>query len=169
MPAHFTKVALFAAVVTASLSASVTAKAEKVAVHNMSRYCVGEASGKFGVKPQDIKADKPYKGGLGNYNVNGKTTGDRKIEFRCHFDESDEFRWVRSMEELHQQHEKAGKGEPPSALVRACNAVDDDYGEVLEATPLKPGAWEIILKYSKGNYVCNVEAGGKVTYFEKLK
>jgi hypothetical protein len=60
-------------------------------------------------------------------------------------------------------------GAPPDSLIRACNAVQDRYGKVVSYTPLKPGAWEIILNYSDGNYVCNVERDGRVTYFEKLK
>ena len=62
-------------------------------------------------------------------------------------------------------HERSG---PPSSAVRACNAVDDRYGKVVSSTPLKAGAWEIILDYDDGNYVCNVEDNGRVTYFEKL-
>lgn len=60
-------------------------------------------------------------------------------------------------------------GGPPTSYIRACNAVDDDYGQVVSSSPLKPGHWEIILQYSKGRYVCNVGPGGDVTYFEALR
>ncbi len=169
MSSTLTKAAALVAFAAATCALPSAASAEKVAEHNMSRYCIGEASARFEVRPQDIEAGKPSKGGQGNFNVDGKTKGDRKIEFRCHFTAAGEYKWVRTMDEVHNHNETEAAGEPPSALIRACNAVDDDYGEVLEATPLKPGAWEIILKYNKGNYVCNVEQGGKVTYFEKLK
>jgi hypothetical protein len=58
---------------------------------------------------------------------------------------------------------------PPDSAVRACNAVQDRSGEVVSYTPLKPGAWEIILRYSDGQYVCNVDRNGRVSYFEKLR
>jgi Protein of unknown function (DUF3011) len=58
---------------------------------------------------------------------------------------------------------------PTSGQIRACNAVEDRYGQVVSSTALKPGAWEIILSYDDGKYVCNVDAGEKVSYFEKMK
>ena len=64
--------------------------------------------------------------------------------------------------------DNSGNG-PPSSAIRACNAVEDRYGEVVSSSPLKPGAWEIILMYDDGRYVCNVEPDGSVTYFEKLR
>jgi len=63
----------------------------------------------------------------------------------------------------------AGNSEPTSAQIRACNAVEDRYGEVQESTPLKPGAWEIILRYDDGLYVCNVDRYNNVDYFERLR
>ncbi len=170
MVSFLTKSATLAAVAAAPLFfLSAPAQAEKIAVHDMSKYCIGEASAEFGARPQDIKAEDPVKGGQGNYNVKGHTTGSNSISFICHFTGAGEFKWVRTHAEQKENLEKHAAGEPPSELVRACNAVDDDYGQVLEASPLKPGAWEIILKYNKGVYVCNVEKGGKVTYFEKKK
>jgi hypothetical protein len=59
-------------------------------------------------------------------------------------------------------------GGPKPEAIAACNAIEDWYGQVVESTPLKPGAWEIILMYEpQGKYVCNVE-GTRVTYFERL-
>ena len=66
-------------------------------------------------------------------------------------------------------HDFIAATEPSSSQIRACNAVKDRYGEVEEFSGLKPGAFEIILKYDDGSYVCDVEADGKVTYYEKLR
>ena len=66
-------------------------------------------------------------------------------------------------------HDYIAATEPSSSQIRACNAVEDRYGEVEEFSGLKPGAFEIILKYDDGSYVCDVEADGKVTYYEKLR
>ena len=63
----------------------------------------------------------------------------------------------------------SSSGGPPSSAVRACNAVQDRNGEVVNYMPLKSDAWEIILRYRDGEYVCNVERDGRVTYFEKLR
>lgn len=66
-------------------------------------------------------------------------------------------------------YQQPHNSEPTSAQIRACNAVRDWYGEVVSFTALKPGAFEIILDYARdGKYVCNVEANGRVTYFERL-
>lgn len=56
----------------------------------------------------------------------------------------------------------------PTAAVRACNAVQDWYGEVLTSTAMKPGWWEIILQYDSGKYVCNVSESGEIESFERL-
>ncbi len=63
--------------------------------------------------------------------------------------------------------ERSG-GVPSSALVNACNSERNRNGEVVSYAPLKTSAWEIILKYSDGEYVCNVTRDGRITYFERL-
>lgn len=60
-------------------------------------------------------------------------------------------------------------GRPPDSAVRACNGVQDRHGEIVSYSPLRPGSWEIILRYNDGHYVCNVGRDGRVTYFEKLR
>jgi hypothetical protein len=42
-------------------------------------------------------------------------------------------------------------------------------GKIVETTPLRPGAFELIMEFPDGNFVCDVEANGSVTYFEKLR
>lgn len=64
--------------------------------------------------------------------------------------------------------EARGSG-PPSSAVRACNAVQDRYGTVETFTPLKPGWWELIMRYDDGKYVCNVSDGGRIDQFERLR
>lgn len=56
---------------------------------------------------------------------------------------------------------------PPDSAVRGCNAVEDRYGEVVSSSRLKPGWWEIILRYDDGQYVCNVSESGKVSEYKK--
>ena len=63
----------------------------------------------------------------------------------------------------------SSESRPPSSAIRACNAVEDRFGEMVSYTSLKPGAWEIILEYNDGQYVCNVERDSRITYFEKLR
>ena len=66
-------------------------------------------------------------------------------------------------------HGEARESAPTSEQIAACNAVEDRYGRVVSHTPLKPGAWEIILIYDDGEYVCNVDAHNRVSYFEKSR
>lgn len=63
----------------------------------------------------------------------------------------------------------AASSEPPTAAIRACNAVEDWYGKVISSSPLKPGWWELILQYDQGKYVCNVNESGEVESFERLR
>jgi hypothetical protein len=58
---------------------------------------------------------------------------------------------------------------PTEGQIRACKTADDRRARVVSSTALKPGAWEIILSYDDGNYVCDVEASERVTVFEKLR
>ncbi len=157
----------FAILAAAIFHAPFAAAAEAIAERDMLRYCQGEASAEFGVKPTHIsmkeleKADHGAMLAHGSYDDNGTS-----VAFRCRFGGNGQFRWVRTSA----QHDEAkGAGGPSDRQLQSCNAVKDRYGEVLETTPLKPGAFEIILKYEDGNYVCDVEANGKVTYFEKLR
>jgi hypothetical protein len=61
-------------------------------------------------------------------------------------------------------------GHAPSAAVRACNEfADQGYdGTIVSQNPMKPGWWEIVLRYEEYRYVCNVSSNGKVDSFDKL-
>lgn len=167
--------AALAAASACLLLAGAARAADSVAEGDMLRWCQGEASARFEVNPQAIemgelaKADNEGRVAHGRYKgADGKTT-----KFMCRYSPKGVFRWVRTEDE--QSTISAGRKEATAAnggatprQVQACNAVEDRYGEVVETTPLKPGAFEIILKYDDGRYVCDVEENGKVTFFEKL-
>ncbi len=157
------KVAVLAAFATFGAT---TVAAEPIPEYQMGRYCQGEASAEFGISPQAITMGDPWVGGAGNTNVEGESSGPGAMRFECRFDPQGNFMFVRARPNAPQH----GGGSGPTDLqIQACNAVEDRYGQVQETTPLKPGAWEIILMYNDGAYVCNVEADNRVTYFEKLR
>jgi len=155
-------------------SAAGASAAEPVAEADMLRWCQGEAAARFDVDPQSIEMgelDEARNDGRlahGRYKVGGKAT-----TFLCRYSPKGVFRWVHTEDEQavisenRKQSIDADGGATPRQ-VRACNAVEDRYGEVVETTPLKPGAFELILEYDDGRYVCDVEENGKVTFFEKL-
>ncbi len=58
---------------------------------------------------------------------------------------------------------------PTNRQIAACNDRHGGYGEVTSTTPLRPGAYEIILQYDDGRYVCNVDGRNVVSYFEALR
>lgn len=162
--------------VALGLLAASTATAASVAERDMLKYCQGEASGRFKANPRDIEMktlnDRPNGAKLahGTYS----DAGGKKVSFACRFRPNGEFLWVRTEDEMStikDNEEEAAEsfGGPSSRQVQACNAVEDRYGKVVESNALKPGAWEIILEYDDGAYVCNVDDRNKVTYFEKLK
>lgn len=66
------------------------------------------------------------------------------------------------------QYDSSGRA--PSAAMRACNEfADQGYnGTVLSQNALKPGFWEIVLRFEQYRYVCNVSSGGQVESFNKI-
>lgn len=69
----------------------------------------------------------------------------------------------------HERYASNDGGRAPDSAIRACNAVEDRYGEVVTSNRLKPGWWELILRYDDGQYVCNVSESGKVSEYNKLR
>jgi hypothetical protein len=63
-----------------------------------------------------------------------------------------------------------GGDRAPSAAIAGCNRfADQGYdGEVQSQSALKPGFWEVILRYEEYRYVCNVDSSGKVVSFDKI-
>lgn len=59
----------------------------------------------------------------------------------------------------------------PAAAIRGCNRfADEGYdGTVESQTPLKPGYWEVIMRFEQYRYVCNVNDRGEVSEFNKLR
>ncbi len=59
---------------------------DKVAVRDMSRYCIGEAAAKFGRNPRDISTEEPVKDGSRYYMVWGQFPDkSRSQQFACTF------------------------------------------------------------------------------------
>jgi hypothetical protein len=58
----------------------------------------------------------------------------------------------------------------PAAAIRACNKfADQGYDGTIESqSAMKPGWWELIIRYEEYRYVCNVSSSGKVESFNKL-
>jgi hypothetical protein len=135
---------------------------DKVAERNMPAYCRGMASSEFGVNPRDIESgsvDERRRAFIveGTY----RASGGARRPFRCRFGKSGEFRFVKATDD-------AGNA-PKRAQISACNDMLLGTGKVVESTPLKPGAFELVMDFPDGSYVCDVEADGKVTYFDKLR
>jgi len=64
----------------------------------------------------------------------------------------------------------SGSDRAPAAAISACNKfADQGYdGTVLSQSAMKPGYWEVILRYEEYRYACNVSSGGEVSSFEKI-
>lgn len=58
----------------------------------------------------------------------------------------------------------------PAAAIKACNKfADQGYdGTIMSQSALKPGMWEILIRFEQYRYVCNVSSSGQVTSFNKL-
>lgn len=138
---------------------------DKVAERDMLRYCQGEASAEFDVNPRYITMGELRENNHGAHTASGTYESDRgdDVAFECRFDSHDRFKWVRTADNA------GGGGEPSRKQVSACNDMMLGTGKILETTPLKPGAYELIMEFPDGNFVCDVEADGTVTYFEELR
>jgi hypothetical protein len=138
---------------------------DKIAERDMLRYCQGEASAEFDVNPRYISMGELRKNDNGAHTAAGTYEGrNGDVAFKCRFDPNGRFKWVRSDADT-----AAHSGEPSRRQVSACNDLMLGTGKILEVTPLVPGAYELIMAFPDGNFVCDVEADGKVTYFEKLR
>jgi hypothetical protein len=58
----------------------------------------------------------------------------------------------------------------PAAAIRGCNQfANEGYdGTILSQNALKPGFWEIVLRFEQYRYACNVSDRGEVSEFNKL-
>jgi hypothetical protein len=58
----------------------------------------------------------------------------------------------------------------PAAAISGCNKfADQGYdGTIMSQSALKPGMWEIIIRFEQYRYVCNVSSSGNVSSFDKL-
>lgn len=57
-----------------------------------------------------------------------------------------------------------------AAAIRACNKfADQGYdGTIVSQNAMKPGWWEVVLRFEANRYACNVSNGGQVESFNKL-
>ena len=64
----------------------------------------------------------------------------------------------------------AASNNAPQAAIRACNKfADQGYDGTIETqSAMKPGWWELIIRYEEYRYVCNVSSSGQVESFNKL-
>ncbi|MCQ4163811.1 DUF3011 domain-containing protein [Tahibacter harae] len=62
-----------------------------------------------------------------------------------------------------------GPDAAPDAAVRGCERAGRGRSEVLTTSALKPGYWEVILRYDDGRYVCNVDDRGNVSEFTRIR
>ncbi len=64
----------------------------------------------------------------------------------------------------------SNSGKAPTAAIAACNkfAGEGYDGTIMSQSAMKPGWWEIVIRYEENRYACNVSSAGKVESFNKL-
>jgi hypothetical protein len=67
-----------------------------------------------------------------------------------------------------EQYDSSGRA--PQAAIRGCNeyAGQGRDGILVSQNALRPGNWEIVLRFGDDRYVCNVTSGGKVSEFQQI-
>jgi len=63
-----------------------------------------------------------------------------------------------------------GSDRAPAAAIQACNKfANEGYdGTIVSQSAMKPGWWEIVMRFEQYRYACNVSSSGKVESFNKL-
>jgi hypothetical protein len=66
------------------------------------------------------------------------------------------------------QYDSSGRA--PQAAIRGCNeyAGQGRDGILVSQNALRPGNWEIVLRFGDDRYVCNVTSGGQVSEFQQI-
>lgn len=66
------------------------------------------------------------------------------------------------------QYDSSGRA--PAAAIRACNKfADQGYdGTIISQNAMKPGWWEVVLRFEQYRYACNVSSRGQVESFNKI-
>jgi hypothetical protein len=66
------------------------------------------------------------------------------------------------------QYDSSGRA--PAAAIRACNKfADQGYdGTIVSQNAMKPGRWEVVLRFEQYRYACNVSNRGQVESFNKI-
>lgn len=66
------------------------------------------------------------------------------------------------------QYDSSGRA--PAAAIRACNKfADQGYDStIVSQNAMKPGWWEVILRFEQYRYACNVSSRGQVESFNKI-
>ena len=61
-------------------------------------------------------------------------------------------------------------GRAPAAAIQACNKfANEGYdGTIMSQSAMKPGWWEVVMRFEQYQYVCNVSSSGKVESFNKI-
>jgi hypothetical protein len=58
----------------------------------------------------------------------------------------------------------------PAAAIKACNKfANEGYdGTIVSQSAMKPGWWEIVMRFEQYRYACNVSSSGQVQSFNKI-
>ncbi len=58
----------------------------------------------------------------------------------------------------------------PAAAIQACNKfADEGYdGTIVSQSAMKPGWWEVVMRFEQYRYACNVSSSGQVESFNKV-
>jgi len=64
----------------------------------------------------------------------------------------------------------AASNQAPAAAIKACNQfANEGYdGTIISQSAMKPGYWEVVMRFEQYQYVCNVSSSGKVESFNKI-
>lgn len=83
----------------------------------------------------------------------------------------DDGRRVADAQARAQDEEFNSSGRAPSKAIDGCNdyAGQGRDGTLVSQNPLRPGNWEIVLRFGEDRYVCEVTSGGQVTSFEPIR
>lgn len=146
-----------------------------VSVSQMQKYCQGEASAEFDVRPNYITTEAVEQTRRGHLVRGEAEVGENSYtKFECAFNQQDEFQGVHVIGGQHHGGSHNSGGHHSDQITRAarerCVDMFGNSPEVTNVSALRPGYWEVIMQARNGSRsaACTVTDNGEIEDWVEL-
>ncbi len=144
-----------------------------VPVGQMEKYCQGEASAEFDVRPNYITTYAVEQTRQGHL-VRGQAevSNNNRTDFECAFNRQDEFQGVHIIGSAHHGggHNNNDNGQIPRSAQKRCLDMFGNPADVTTVSALRPGYWEVIMQARNGprSVACTVTSDSEIENWVEL-